>query len=87
MSNLIISPFDSNCENTTLDLIRFEALYAEKRELESEIENEIAKIDQMAMEELKSAEGRLQETFLKCATLFARLERVAGGALFRISCV
>jgi len=87
MYNLFLSPFDSNCENTTHDLVRFEELHAEKRELESEIENKIAEIDQIAMEEFKSAEENLRETNLKCATIFARLERVAGGALFIIFCV
>jgi hypothetical protein len=84
MTELIFSPSEPNFESMTSDLARFEALSAEKRELESDIEKTMLDIDQMAMEGLKSAEEELQETNLKCAGLVARLERVAGGTLITL---
>jgi GH35 family endo-1,4-beta-xylanase len=86
MSNLTLAPFGSDIENTTHDLARLEALYAENRELESGIENKISEIDLMATGEVRSAEEELQETNLKCATIFARIERAVGGTLLVIVC-
>jgi hypothetical protein len=87
MSHLVFTPFEPEIENTTRDFTRFTALYDEKRELESGIENSIWEIDRIATSELKSAEEELQETNLKCANIFARLERAAGSTLRIIFCV
>ena len=82
MPNPIFSPLDPNFENMTSDLARLEALYAEKREVESQIELALSEIDRLAMAELKSAEAEVQETNLKCAIVVARLEG-ADGTLLR----
>lgn len=88
MSDTILSPpIEPVFENTTPALIHFKALYAEKRELESGIQNEIWEIDRIATSELKLAEAELQETNLKCATVFARLERAAESTSLIIFCV
>ena len=86
MSNLILAPFEPDVRDIAHDVARFEALYAGKRELESEIENAIWEIDRVATSELRSAEEELQETNLECATIRARLTRAAGGMLLIIVC-
>ena len=80
MSNLVFCPFEVDIENMASDLAQLEAEYAEKRKSESEIQDIISKVDQRAIEELKSTEEELQEVNLKCAAIVARLERAAGGA-------
>ena len=84
MSNLILAPFEPDFRDITQEIARFEALYAGKRELESEIENAIWEIDRIATSELKSAEKELKEANLECATIRARLTRAAGGMLLII---
>ena len=84
MTDLIVPPFEPNFECMISDLTRFEALYAEKRWVESEIEKTISEVDQEATDELESAEAELQETKLKSAILVARLESAAGGTLLSI---
>ena len=79
MSNLGLTPFEPNFENIAHELARFEALYAEKRELESEIENVIWEIDRIATSELKSAKEELQDINLKCSAVRARLTRAGQG--------
>jgi hypothetical protein len=79
MSNTVFSSFEPTFENMTSEISRFEALHAERRELESEIEVEILKIDRAAMGELKAAQEELQVTNLRFASLVARLEGTTGG--------
>jgi len=81
MSNIVFPPLELNFENMTSDLEHLETLYAEKRELEAEIENTISEVDREAMRELKYAEEELQDTNLKCASTIARLQRAARGML------
>ena len=80
MSNLVFCPFEVDFENMTSDLAQLEAECVEKRKSESEIQDMISKVDQKAMEELKSTEEELKEVNLKCTAIVARLERAAGGA-------
>lgn len=87
MANNVFSLFEPNFENVTSDLTRLDGMYSEKRKSESEIEGLILKVDQMAMEELKSSEEELKEVNLKCAAIIARLKRAAGGTLPGIFCV
>jgi hypothetical protein len=79
MSNTVFASFEPTFENITSEIARFEALHAERRGLESEIEDTIFEIDQTAMGELKAAEEELQATNLKCASLVARLVGATGG--------
>ena len=86
MSNLVFCPFEVDFENMTSDLTQLEAKYAEKRRLESEIQDIISKVDQRDMEELNSTEEELKEVNLKCAAIVARLETAAGGKSLGIVC-
>ena len=87
MSNLILAPLEPGFENITHELARFEALYAGKRELESEIENVIWEIDRIATSELTSAKEELQDINLKCAAIRLRLTRAGRGSVLIITCV
>ena len=87
MSNLICAPLEQSFENITHELAHFEALYAGKRELESEIEKVIWEIDRIATIELNSAKEELQDINLQCAAIRARLMRAAGGMVLIVICL